>query len=365
MSLEGALPRSLTSRRLREILGLTKQQINRLAKALNDRAAGTWQAEGYNESEFGLVLADFIATKEGLEQFQEAAREVEEKVPKWHLTLDAGIFHSVLDRFLDDPEFRTIFPDGQATRVEPGDHEDIRRFLAEGEHWPQLAEFAWATALGSGSTAFLEESTQSYIDVAAELSDVLASMGGRGAVADAQAEAEPAEGGESEDGDSSLGEAEAVVKSIREHVRKIRADAPDLALLDELAADVGKLRDLAAEIKQEREVEILLAKFDGVSANFTETIEALEIGGKLEGRRGRMANRGQAADEAETWIDGLAVLLDLIDRLNREIQELLTNIRTAAADNDLDAIQRHTEAAQTKKTDLEDKVRGLKDHLSA
>ena len=364
MSLEGALPRSLTPRRLREILGLTKQQINRLAKALNDRAAGTWQVEGYNESEFGTVLADFIGTKEGLEQFQEAAREVELKVPKWHLTLDTGIFHSVLDRFLDDPEFRTIFPDGEAARIEPGDHEDIRRFLAEGEHWPQLAEFAWATALGSASTVFLEESARSYIDVAAELSDVLASMGGPGAVPGVQDEAEPAAAGESEDSDGSLGEVEAVVKSIREHVRKIRADAPDLALLDELVADVGKLGELAAEFKQEREVEILLAKFDGVSANFAGTIAALEIGGKLEGLRGRVANRGQAADEAETWIDGLAVLLDLIDRLNREIQELLKNIRTAAADDDLDAIQRHTAAAQTKKTDLEDKVRALKTHLS-
>jgi hypothetical protein len=361
MSLEGALPRSLTSRRLREILGLTKQQINRLAKALNDRAAATWQADGYNELEFGAVLADFIATKEGLAHFQEAAREVEAKVPKWHLTLHSGIFHSVLDRFLDDPEFRSIFPSGETSAIEPGDHEDIRRFLAEGEHWPQLAEFAWATALGSGSTAFLEESTQSYIDVAAELSDVLASMGGRGV----GAQAEAGEAGQSENSDDGFGEAEAVVTSIREHVRKIRADAPDLALLDDLAADVGKLRELAAVIKQEREVEILLAKFDDVGTKFADTIEALEIGGKLETRRGSMANRSQAADEAETWIDGLAVLLDLIDLLNREIQELLKNIRTAAADNDLDAIQKHTEAAQAKKTDLEDKVRGLKAHLSA
>jgi hypothetical protein len=365
MGLDGALPRSLTERRLREILGLTEQQMNRLAKALNARAADVWQAGGYSEQEFNSALVEFINTAAGLEQYQAAAREVEKRVPKWRLTINAGIFQNILERYLDDPEFRAIFPEGEATKIEPGDMDEIRRFLAEGEHWPQLAEFSWATALESGSTTFLKDSVESYADVAEELRDVLTSMGAEGSAvgAEPEPEAEAAAGATAGD-DGHLQEADALLKSIRDHVRKVRLDAPDIGLLDDLAADVGKLRQLAADLKQERAVEILLGKFDDTAQKFAETLTMLEIGAKLDARRARMADRSDDPGEAEPWIDGLAVLLDLIDRLNRDIKELLDNISAAATGNDLDAIQQHTQAAQTKKADLEDKVGALKTHLS-
>jgi hypothetical protein len=364
MSLDGALPRSLTERRLREILGLTEQQMNRLAKALNARAADVWQAGGYSEQEFNDELVEFISTADGLEHYQAAAREVEKRVPKWRLTIEAGIFHNILERYLDDPEFRAIFPDGEATKIEPGDLDEIRHFLAKGEHWPQLAEFSWAAALESGSTTFLKDTVETYADVAEELRDVLTSMGAEGAAVGAESGAEETAAGASAGDDGHLQEADALLKSIRDHVRKVRLDVPDLGLLDDLAVEVGKLRQLAADLKQEREVEILLGKFDDTMKKFAETIALLEIGAKLDARRARMADRSQDPGEAESWIDGLAVLLDLIDRLNRDIKELLDNIAAAATGNDLDAIQQHTQAAQAKKTDLEEKVGALKTHLS-
>jgi hypothetical protein len=155
---------------------------------------------------------------------------------------------------------------------------------------------------------------------------------------------------------SPLDEAQELLKSVRAGVHKFNIDSPDLGLLDELAADLSRLRELLAKN--------LLARYDATTEKFAETIAALEIGRQLEAGRALLARQVLRA-EAESWLDGIAVLLDLIQRLYGENQELMRNISAAATDNDLDAIQRYTEAAQTKKTNLKEKVSALKIHLAA
>ena len=223
-----------------------------------------WRAGGYDDQEFCQSLAGFIGTAEGLTRYQAAAREVQNEVPGWRLTIDGAIFRGIRKRFVVDPHFIAIFPFGVAAEIQPRDVEDILRFLVVGEHWEELAEFAWATA-----------------------------------------------------------------------------------------------------VRQESEAEIVLGRFDETKARFAETIAALRVDGALEVSRRRMAGPDLGANDAATWIDGLAVLLELIDRLFGEIQEQLKGVAAAASSDDLEAVRRHTEAIQATRVDLEEEVGVLKMHLAA
>ncbi len=166
---------------------------------------------------------------------------------------------------------------------------------------------------------------------------------------------------------SLLDEAQELLKSVRAGVHRFNIDSPDLDLLDDLAAALSRLRELMVEHKQEqeRELENLLTKYDATTEKFAETIAAMEIGRQLQAGRGVVARQVLRVAEAESWLDGLEVMLDLIQRLHGENQELLRKISAAATDADLDTIQRHTEAAQVKKAELAEKVRALKIHLAA
>lgn len=260
----GSLPRSLTAPRLRQILELTQPRIDHLTRSLDRRVAHVWRAAGYDAQEFCQLLAGFIGTAEGLTRYQEAAREVQNEVPGWRLMIDDAIFRGIRKRFVVDPDFIAIFPYGVAAEIEPRDVEDILRFLVVGEHWEELAEFAWAIA-----------------------------------------------------------------------------------------------------VRQEGEAENVLGKFDETKTRFAETIAALRVDGVLEVSRRRMAGPDLSAIDAATWIDGLAVLLELIDRLFGEIQEQFKAVTTAAGSDDLEAVRRHTKVIQATRADLEEEVGVLKMHLAA
>lgn len=121
----------------------------------------------------------------------------------------------------------------------------------------------------------------------------------------------------------------------------------------------------ATAVRREGEAEIVLGRFDQTKARFAETIAALQVGGVLEVSRRRVAGPDLDIHDAATWIDGLAVLLELIDRLFGEIREQLKGVATASRSDDLEAVRRHTDAIQATRTDLEGEVGVLMTHLAA
>ncbi len=363
MPLGGALPRSIDAGRLERILRLAQPQIGRLLKPLKASASEQWTRPEYSDHEFCRALVDFIGAPQGLAAYQAAASEIEEKVSQWTLTIDACVFRDLTQRFFDDPDFRKIFPGGEAAEIGADGFEAVGQFLAEREEWPRLAEFAWAVAIRSNTAAFLRDAVSKYEELEEEVHDVMESLeeddaeleqADEDAAGEEAADAEPAD---------ELEQAVTALNRFRAQVNQLDAKALDIGALDGLLEELGKLRDLAETLEHHRESAALLVRFEETSAKFKLTIASVDAEAGIEAQRERLSQPGAVSSEIEAWLEVLAERLETIAGLDSELQGLMRQITVAAGENDLDAIGRHTGTAQERRTAREQEVGALRRHL--
>lgn len=363
MGLGGSLPRSLDSERLGRILRLTRPQIERLLKPLQASAPGSWPKPEYGDREFSDALLDFVRGAEGLAAYQAAAREIEGKVQQWRLSLDRCIFRDITQHFFDNAEFRDIFPDGEAAEIGLDEVDAVGRFLAGRGEWARLSEFAWAVAMRTGNAAYLREAVSTHQELAEEVREIMDSLEEdetETAPEDEEAATEETPEAEPED---RLAEAVTVLQRIRAQINQFDAKDLDPEALNEVASDLGTLRELAAALKRQREAEAVLARFDEISTKFALTIAALDVETAMAEQRAGLTMPEAVVADVEAWLDGLAELLEAIAGLDGELQTLMRDISVAAADNDLDAIGRHTGVAQQKRAERDGKVAALRRHI--
>jgi len=145
-----------------------------------------------------------------------------------------------------------------------------------------------------------------------------------------------------------------VLHQIREHVDQLDAKEIDDELVNKIAADVETLRNLAAILKKLK-IKALLARFDKMSDDFAPTITSLGAEAAIEVHRARISKTGDVAGDEE-WLDMLVSRLKAIALLDGEIEELMSQITVAAADRDVETIERHTGVAHERVSAREKEV---------
>ncbi len=404
MRLGGSLPRSIDAARLGKILRLTRPQINRLLKLLRESASEAWVKSTYEVEEFCDALVDFIRTADGLSAYQVAAAEVDGKVSAWTLTLDACVFRELTQHFFDDADFRAIFREGEAADIGADEVDAVGQYLADHEEWVRMSEFAWAAAVRAGDASLLKEAASKYDKLGEEVAEIVAALeedeSDLAPEAEAVAEAEGTEAavevaeeaaaaveaaGEVEAAEQAGGGAEVAapasaaapepqasaeleetvtaLNQFRAQVNQLDANQLEIEVLDGLATELGKLRQLAKVLQHRRLAGPLLARLNEISGTYAQTIATAGAEPGIEAQRERIWTPGRALGELGAWLDGLEQRLQATTELDGEIQELMRQISVAAADNDLASIEQHSGAAQERKASREEMVADLLQHL--
>ncbi len=360
MSLAGGLPRSMTERRLREVLGLSQNQVNRLVSALKEVAPGAWPEEEYAHRDFVEALFNSVATAKGLDAYQAAARAVEASIPKWRLGIDVRAPLGLVSRYLDDAEFRALYPDGEPSEVSPGDVEDIAAFLVKREAWPDLAELVWANAVATGDAGSIHRQVAAHPQLAEELRDILAALDKVGTAAESPGGDEPAadEGGENE-------AAGALLRSLRTRVRGLHPEALTVAAIDEVASELAELRELTHKLLSQRETMALLDKFNGIVTDFGAKFEELGFAAEIERWRVTIADPARRPAGTTQWMEQLLASVARIAKHDAEIRDVMAEIASAAGAGNLDQVQSHTARAQEAKSARETALEELRRHLAA
>ncbi len=160
-----------------------------------------------------------------------------------------------------------------------------------------------------------------------------------------------------------IDQAVALLNQFREKFDRLDAEALEPEALDELSAELGKLRELAEVLKHRRQIAPLLARINESSATYVKTIAQVGAEAAIEAQRVRLASPGVVVAEVEAWLEGMVERLAVIEGHDEEIQGLMRQISAAAAENDLATIQQHTGAAQERKAKREEAVNDLRSHL--